>query len=294
MQYGVVFPQTEIGTDPALVRDFAQAMEAAGYDHLIAYDHVTGSPLERYEGPIGGFQRAPYTIADQFHEVFALFAHLAAVTERIIFVTSVLVLPMRQTVLAAKQAASVDILSKGRIRLGVGVGWNVAEYEAMGAEMRTRGRRLEEQITVMRRLWTEPLVTFEGAYHHIDRNAINPLPVQRPIPIWIGSGAADRSLRRVARMADGWMPLLQPGETLAESIPRLRGHLKVAGRNPETFPIEGRFRVSPGGPDDWRARAADLRTLGVSHITISAMRCGLTPSEQIDALVRCRSALDGA
>ncbi len=292
MQLGVVFPQTEIGTDPALVRDFAQAMEGAGYDHLIAYDHVTGSPLERYAGRSAAFSRAPYRSRTSSTKVFALFAHLAAVTERIVFVTSVLVLPMRQTVLAAKQAASVDILSKGRMRLGVGVGWNVAEYEAMSAEMHTRGRRLEKTDHCHASSLDQPLVTFEGAYHHIDRNGIYPLPVQQPIPIWIGSGAA------IGRCGGwrGWRTAgchcCQPGEALTESIRALRDHLKDAGQDPNTFRSRGASgcrRVSRR----WRTRAEDLRALGVSHITISAMRCGFTPAQQIDALVRCRAALAG-
>jgi probable F420-dependent oxidoreductase len=294
MKHGVVFPQTEIGTDPAVIRSFAEVVEGAGYEYLIAYDHVLGAGPERFDGPIGGFSSAPYTAEHPFHEVFTLFSHLAAVTERLEFVTSVLVLPQRQTALVAKQAAAVDILSGGRLRLAVGVGWNFTEYEALNEDFHTRGRRIEEQIEVMRRLWTEPLVTFSGRWHQLDRVGINPLPVQRPIPLWIGSGSSDRSLRRVARLADGWMPLLMPSEDLPTSLERLRGYAKEAGRDPNTLSIEARINAGGGEPADWLARARELRGLGVSHITVSTGRGGgLTPAQHIERLIRCKQVLDG-
>ncbi|MER3404742.1 MAG: hypothetical protein C4289_05905 [Chloroflexota bacterium] len=199
MQIGAIFPQTEIGADPVAIRDYAQAVEELGYAHLVAYDHVLGANTET---PERRGRRWPYTFQHQFHEPLVLFGYLAAITRRIGLVTGILILPQRQTALVAKQAAEVDVLSSGRLRLGVGLGWNEVEYEALGENFHNRGRRIEEQVTVLRALWTQPLVTFHGRWHHITDAGINPLPVQRPIPIWMG-GTDERVLRRIARMADG-------------------------------------------------------------------------------------------
>jgi probable F420-dependent oxidoreductase len=294
MKLGAVFPQTEIGTDSAIIRHFAQSLEKAGYDYLLAYDHVLGAHADRFEGPIGGFPSAPYTAEHPFHEVFTLFSHLAAVTERLEFVTSILILPQRQTALAAKQAAAVDILSKGRLRLAVGVGWNFAEYGALGEDFHTRGRRIEEQIQVMRMLWTEPLVTFHGAYHHLERVGINPLPLRRPIPLWVGSGASDRSLRRVARLADGWMPLLQPGEELREALHRLRAFLEKEGRGARAFGIDARLHIGRADPDSWLRQVRELRTLGVSHLAINTGRAGRPAQWHLDMLLRFKDLVRDA
>lgn len=294
MKLGAVFPQTEIGTDSAIIRHFAQSLEKAGYDYLLAYDHVLGAHADRFEGPIGGFPSAPYTAEHQFHEVFTLFSHLAAVTERLEFVTSVLILPQRQTALAAKQAAAVDILSKGRLRLAVGIGWNFAEYGALGEDFHTRGRRIEEQIQVMRMLWTEPLVTFHGAYHHLDRVGINPLPFQRPIPLWVGSGASDRSLRRVARLADGWMPLLQPGEELREALHRLRAFLEKERRDARAFGIDARLHLGRGDQDSWLRQVREMQTLGVSHLAINTGRAGRAAQWHLDMLLRVKDLVRDA
>src|ERR687892_1562373 len=196
MKLGVVFPQTEIGSAPAVIRDYAQAAESAGYDHLLVFDHVLGGKLERFD-KLG--RRPPYTDESPFHEVFVLFGYLAACTQRLELVTGIVILPQRQTALVAKQAAAVDVLADGRLRLGVGIGWNHVEYEALNENFHTRGRRVSEQIAVMRKLWTEPVVNFHGSYHHLDRAGINPLPVQRPIPVWMG-GMAEPVLKRVAEM----------------------------------------------------------------------------------------------
>ena len=294
MKLGAVFPQTEIGTDSAIIRHFAQSLEKAGYDYLLAYDHVLGAHADRFEGPIGGFPSAPYTAEHQFHEVFTLFSHLAAVTERLEFVTSVLILPQRQTALAAKQAAAVDILSKGRLRLAVGIGWNFAEYGALGEDFHTRGRRIEEQIQVMRMLWTEPLVTFHGAYHHLDRVGINPLPFQRPIPLWVGSGASDRSLRRVARLADGWMPLLQPGEELREALHRLRAFLEKERRDARASGIDARLHLGRGDQDSWLRQVREMQTLGVSHLAINTGRAGRAAQWHLDMLLRVKDLVRDA
>src|SRR5438309_856290 len=173
MKLGVVFPQTEIGSDPSVIRDYAQAAESAGYDHLLVFDHVLGGKLERFD-KLG--RRPPYTDESPFHEVFVLFGYLGACTQRLELVTGIVILPQRKTALVAKQAAAVDVLTGGRLRLGVGIGWNHVEYEALNEDFHTRGRRVSEQIAVMRKLWTEPVVTFKGSYHHLDRAGINPLP----------------------------------------------------------------------------------------------------------------------
>ncbi len=291
MQVGAVFPQTEIGTDPALIRDFAKIVERTGYDYLLAYDHVLGAHATRFDGPIGGFPTAPYTAEHQFHEVFTLFGFLAAVTDRLRFATSVLILPQRQTALAAKQAAAVDVLSGGRLRLAVGVGWNFAEYEALGEDFSTRGRRIEEQIHVMRLLWTEPIVTYRGEYHRLDRVGINPLPVQRPIPLWIGSGASERSLRRVARLADGWIPLLQPREPLAEALERLRAYATEEGRRTDAIGVDARLHIGSSEPDSWMSRLRELEALGITHLTVNSGRAGHTPDWHLERLRRFKEVI---
>ena len=233
MRYGVVFPQTEIGKDPSAIRDFAQAAEELGYHHLLAYDHVVGANPASRPG-----WRPPYTYKDTFHEPFVLFGYLAGLTKRIELVTGVIILPQRQTVLVAKQAAALDVLSGGRLRLGIGIGWNPVEYEALGENFKNRGRRSEEQVEVMRKLWTQELVTFEGEWHKITDAGLNPLPIQRPIPIWFGGGH-DQTLRRVARLGDGWFPLLGPDDKCRAMIEKIRVYTREAGRDPKSVGIEG-------------------------------------------------------
>ena len=228
MKLGVVFPQTEIGTDPAVIRDYAQASESAGYDHLLVFDHVLGGKLERFD-KLG--RTPPYTDQSPFHEVFVLFGYLAACTRRLELVTGIVILPQRQTALVAKQAAAVDVLTGGRLRLGVGIGWNHVEYEALNEDFHTRGRRVSEQIAVMRKLWTEPVVNFKGSYHHLDRAGINPLPVQRPIPVWMG-GMAEPVLKRVAEISDGWFPQFQPGDEASHTLDRVRAYIYKGGGSP--------------------------------------------------------------
>ncbi len=200
MQFGVVYPQTEFPPDPAAIKDFAQAAEALGLSHVVAYDHVVGANPNRP----GGW-KGPYTHESAFLEPFSLYSYMAAHTTRLGFLTGILILPQRQTTLVAKQAATLDVLSGGRLRLGIGLGWNEVEYVALGQDFHNRGRRMEEQVDVLRRLWTEPLVTYRGRWHRIEDAGLNPLPVQRPIPIWFG-GTDDRALRRGARLGDGWLP----------------------------------------------------------------------------------------
>ncbi|HEY9325316.1 MAG TPA: LLM class F420-dependent oxidoreductase, partial [Candidatus Limnocylindria bacterium] len=183
MRVGAVFPQLEIGTDPDAIAKYARTVEDLGYDHLVIFDHVLGADANRPGGWTGAYDHR-----SMFHEPFVLYGYLAAVTSRLRLATAVLVLGQRQTALVAKQAAEVDVLSRGRLTLGVGIGWNAVEYEALGESFTNRGRRIEEQIAVLRALWTQEVVDFKGRWHRIDRAGIDPLPVQRPIPIWMGGG----------------------------------------------------------------------------------------------------------
>ena len=211
MNVGVVFPQTEIGSDPLAIRDYVQAAEGLGFSHLIVYDHVLGADTQFHRDWQGG-----YALKDMFHEPFVLFGYLAAITTSLELVTAVLILGQRQTALVAKQAAEVDVLTGGRLRLGIGVGWNAVEYEALDQNFHDRGSRSEEQIALLRSLWTENVVNFQGRWHQVTHAGINPPPVQRPIPIWIGAGGRlspvpnERILRRVARLSDGWFPQFPP------------------------------------------------------------------------------------
>ena len=234
MRVGVVFPQTEIGADPGAVRDYVQAAEGLGYAHLIIYDHVLGADPKLHEEWKGS-----YTSKDMFHEPFVVFGYMAAITSRLELVTAVLVLGQRQTALVAKQAAEVDILTGGRLRVGIGIGWNHVEYEALGENFHNRGRRSEEQVALLRSLWTQEVVDFTGRWHRVPHAGLNPLPVQRPIPVWMGAGGRQSPtppvpvLRRIARIADGWFPQFAPEDDGArETIDALAGYAREAGRGP--------------------------------------------------------------
>jgi len=284
MRYGVVFPQTEIGKDPSAIRDFAQAAEELGYHHLLAYDHVVGANPASRPG-----WRPPYTYKDTFHEPFVLFGYLAGLTKRIELVTGVIILPQRQTVLVAKQAAALDVLSGGRLRLGIGIGWNPVEYEALGENFKNRGRRSEEQVEVMRKLWTQELVTFEGEWHKITDAGLNPLPIQRPIPIWFGGGH-DQTLRRVARLGDGWFPLLGPDDKCRAMIEKIRAYTREAGRDPRSVGIEGRIMIGQGSPEQWTKEIQTWKELGATHVTANTMKAGFSsPSGHVEALRRFRA-----
>ncbi len=266
MQIGVQFPHQVVGHDPAAVAEFAQGAEDAGFDYLFAFEHVAGAHADRFRGADTGFRSPPYLYDYPFHEPFTLFAYLAGVTRRIGFATTVLVLPQRQTVLVAKQAAEVAILSGGRLRLGVGVGWNHAEYEALGFDFHSRGRRADEQIVLMRKLWTEPLVTFRGRWHALDRVGIAPLP-PAPVPVWIGGGLGAATLRRVARLGDGWMPM-GLGGTPGDILAQVRRYMVEAGRDPDSLRIQGAIGMA-GGPGEWVAAAKRWQDLGATHLSVS-------------------------
>lgn len=269
MKVGVVFPQTEIGSDPVVVRDYAQTAEGLGYSHLLVYDHVLGANTTDRPN-----WKGPYTSETPFHEPFVLFGYLAAITEQMELVTGVIILPQRQTALVAKQAAEVDILSGGRLRLGVGVGWNPIEYVGLGQDFGTRGKRIEEQVIMLRALWSATSISFEGQTENIRRAGINPLPVQRPIPIWMG-GSAEVVLKRIGRMADGWFPQMKPDDEARREIEAIRGYAESAGRDPASIGIEARLNLRGGTPDSWQQELDAWRELGATHIGINTMGMGL-------------------
>ena len=291
MKLGVVFPQTEIGPDPAAVREYALAAEELGYDDILAYDHVLGANAASRPGWDGAYQHT-----DMFHEVFVLFGYLAGLTSHIGLSVGVLVLPQRQTALVAKQAAAIDVLSGGRMRLGVGVGWNRVEFEALGEDFGNRGRRSEEQVRVLRELWTQELVTFDGRWHTITDAGLNPLPVQRPIPVWFGGGA-DQTLRRIARLGDGWiMPGdgVRPDEETTAALSRLHDYAQKEGRDPAKMGIEKVLFLNMGPEEQWADIVASWRDAGANRVSISTMNAGLTsPQAHIDAIGRFKKAVAG-
>ncbi|HWX77623.1 MAG TPA: LLM class F420-dependent oxidoreductase [Candidatus Acidoferrales bacterium] len=286
MRFGVVFPQTEIGTDPAVIRDFAQTAEGLGYHHILAYDHVIGVNPASRQG-----WRPPYTHKDSFHEPFVLFSYLAGVTKTLEFTTGVIILPQRQTVLVAKQAAALDVLSGGRLRLGIGIGWNPVEYEALGENFKNRGRRSEEQVEVLRQLWTQELVTYEGQWHRITDAGLNPLPIQRPIPIWFG-GSDDRALRRLARLGDGWFPMMGPHDTCRAAIDKIGSYAREAGRDPKSIGIESRVMIGQTSPEEWKKEIEAWKNLGATHLAVNTMKAGLpTPTAHIEAIRRVKAVI---
>jgi len=279
MRVGVVFPQTEIGADPHYIKDYAQAAEDLGYSHILAYDHVIGANLASRPG-----WKPPYSHLDIFHEPLVLFGYLAGVTKKIEFVTGIIILPQRQTILVAKQAAALDVLSGGRVRFGIGIGWNPVEYEALGENFTNRGLRSEEQIAVLRKLWTQQTVTFEGRWHKIVDAGINPLPIQQPIPIWFGGGD-ERALRRLAKLGDGWFPLLPPDEKCRAAIEKIHAYAKEAGRDANAIGIEGRISYGQGSPDTWTQDLQAWKQLGATHASFNTMKAGLnSPFAHIEAI----------
>ncbi|HEX2184734.1 MAG TPA: LLM class F420-dependent oxidoreductase, partial [Chloroflexota bacterium] len=268
MQIGAVLSQNELGGDLGGLRAYAQAVQDLGYDFLVAADHVVGTEAAAHPE----LERV-FPIESVVHEPFSLLSYLAAVAPRLGFVTSVIILPQRQTVLVAKQAAELDLLTNGRFRLGVGIGWNPVEFEALGIPFNDRARRFEEQIEVMRRLWTERVVTFEGKYHTLRAAGINPRPVQQPIPIWIGA-SAEVAVRRATRIADGFLPLAPLDGGWQATIDKLHGWLEQAGRAPASFGLEGRLDASRGTPDDWRKAVEMWQGFGASHLSVTTGRLG--------------------
>ncbi|MDT5392164.1 MAG: hypothetical protein QOE04_5805 [Mycobacterium sp.] len=273
MRVGVVFPQTELGGDPGAVRAYGETVEAVGYTHVLAYDHVVGADPAVHTGWAG-----PYDVNTTFHEPLVMFGYLAAVTRSVELVTGVIILPQRQTALVAKQAAEVDLLSGGRLRLGIGLGWNAVEYEALGEDFTNRGKRSGEQIELMRRLWTEQTVSFDGDFHRVTGAGLAPLPVQRPIPLWIGTRSTP-GYRRAGRLADGWFPMMEPGPDLDYARGIVEKAAVEAGRDPAAIGMEG--RVTWSGDDDALARdVAAWAATGASHLSINTMGAGLTSVDE--------------
>ncbi len=277
MDIGVVFPQTEFGNNPAAIKDYAQTAEALGYTHILAYDHVLGANPDRP----GGWQ-GPYTYQTSFHEVFTLFSFMAAVTKQIEFVTGVLILTQRQTALVAKQVAEISILSNGRFRLGVGIGWNAVEYTALNEDFTNRGKRVEEQIDVMRKLWSQELVTYEGKWHTIPDAGINPLP-KHPIPIWFG-GHHDNMLRRVATMGDGWMPNYRTAAKAQPSFDKIKAYAAEAGRDPAEIGLHPRVVYSEGDQNAMHDIMEDWDALGANHISLNTLGSKFTTAQHIGAM----------
>ena len=268
MKIGLVFPQTEFGNDPIAVRDYAQTAESLGFTHLLAYDHVLGANPDRP----GGWQ-GPYTHQNPFHEVFVLFSFMAGLTTSLEFITGILILPQRQTAVVAKQAASLDVLSSGRFRLGVGVGWNKVEMESIGFNFHNRGRRVEEQIDLLKLLFTQEL----------GDPGLNPLPVQRPIPIWLG-GHSDAVLRRLARKGDGWLPGYRTAEAAKESLDKIESYLAAYGRSPNEIGLEPRLHYKDG-PDAWQKYFAGWQAAGATHLSFNTMGVGFdTPQKHLEAI----------
>jgi probable F420-dependent oxidoreductase len=268
MRIGVVFPQTEIGADAGAVRAYAEHVEGLRFTHLLAYDHVVGADPNVHAG-WDGF----YDVHNTFHEPLVTFGYLAAVTTSLELVTGILILPQRQTVLVAKQAAEVDLLSGGRLRLGVGLGWNAVEYEALGEDFSNRGKRSEEQVDLMRTLWTEQTVTYHGTYHQVTGAGLAPLPIQRPIPVWFGA-SSPRAFRRAGRLGDGWFPMVGPGPKLEQALQEVAQAATEAGRDPAQIAMEGRVSWN-GNADDLAAGLRVWADAGASHVSINTMGAGL-------------------
>ena len=243
-------------------------VEQLGYHHLLAYDHVVGADPAVHSGWQG-----PYDVDTTFHEPFVLFGYLAAMTS-LELVTGIIILPQRQTALVAKQAAEVDLLTGGRFRLGVGLGWNAVEYEALGKDFTTRGRRSEEQVELLRRLWTEPSVTFDGRDEQVTGAGLAPLPMQRPIPIWFGA-QSPAAYRRAGRLGDGWFPQVQPGPALDEARAIVDEAAVSAGRDPSTIGMEGRTNWT-GDVGDVVADAGRWEQSGATHLSVNTMRAGFS------------------
>ena len=285
MRVGVVYPHQEIGDDPARITAFAQAAEDLGYAHIVAYDHVLGAdPAHR-----PAWWKGAYTNRDAFHEPLVLFGYIAAVTRKIELAFGIVILPQRQTALVAKQVATLDVLSGGRVRFGAGIGWNHVEYEALGMSWRDRAKRIEEQIAVLRLLWTEELVDYTGSWHRIDRAGIRPLPVQRPIPIWMGADE-EVAVKRVARLADGWFSHLAPDDEGRAALDRFRGYVRAAGRDPARVGVEGRVAAT-GSPDEWVRKAAAFRDMGMTHLELRTSGSGFPDVDaHVAAMRRFREA----
>jgi probable F420-dependent oxidoreductase len=286
MRIGVVFPQTEIGADVGAVRAYAQQVESLGFTHVLAYDHVLGADPAVHRGWSG-----PYDLESTFHEPFVLFGFLAGFTS-LEFVTGIIILPQRQTALVAKQAAALDVLSSGRLRLGIGLGWNAVEYEALGKTFSDRGKRVDEQVELLRRLWTERSVTFDGTYDTVIGAGLAPLPTQRPIPVWFGAQSPP-AYRRAGRLGDGWLPQVPPGPKLDEARAMVEAAARQAGRDPSALGMEGRVSWGDKTVDKLAEQVGRWRSAGATHVSVNTMGCGLaTVDDHVRVLRDIARSLD--
>lgn len=290
MRIGVTLPTNEIGGDRIAIRDFAQAAEALGYTHILGIDHVVGAN----RGSRPGWQ-GYYDHTNVFDEPFVLLGYIAGVAPGLELGTGIVILPQRQTVLVAKQTAEIDVLCGGRFRFGVGLGWNDVEYEALGQDFHTRAARMEEQIELLRLLWANELVTFKGRWDTITDAGLNPLPPRRSIPIWFGSISSEQALRRMARLGDGWLPILPPDEKTARVIERLRSYVQEAGRDPAAFGIDPMIGVddmvnkTPRRPEDWARDAEWWKAQGATHCSLFTVGAGLKGADaHIEAIRKFR------
>jgi len=294
MQLGASLPVGDIGTGPAVLRDYAQAAERLGYDYLVGPDHVLGmNPAADTSG------RRVGTTATAYHDPFVLFGFLAGCTEKIGFAAGVLILAQRQAALVAKQAACLDELCGGRFRLGVGVGWNEIEFEGLGEDFHTRGKRSEEQVRFMQALWAQPHVTFDGEFHHLHDGGINPRPKSGRVPIWFG-GHAEATFRRAAKYGDGFMPnAWPPGDAALAAFEKLRTLTRAAGRDPASVGLEVWVSPGAGTEADWRREIAFWKQAGVTHVNahttfasaIHKRIAGKTAAEHLAAITRYRAAV---
>ncbi len=288
VRVGVVFPQTEIGADRSAIEEYAFAVQELGFKHILAYDHVLGADPQVHSP-----WRGPYDIDTTFHEPLVLFGFLSALTN-LELVSGIIILPQRQSALLAKQAAEVDLLCGGHLRLGVGLGWNPVEYQALGKSFSNRGARISEQVELMRALWTQRSVTFQGRFEQVSGAGICPAPIQRPIPIWFGA-MSEPALRRAGSIADGWFPRMPPGPELQRSLAHLHQGAKAAGRDPKSIGIEGRITLHPSDPGSVVQQALQWRQLEASHLCLSTMGLGLrAPQEHVALLAQASQALQDA
>ena len=283
MEIGAVFPHNEIGTDPQAIKDYAQGVEELGVTHLLIYDHVLGADRDRP----GGFE-GPYDKDVAFHEPFTTFAFIAAVTKNLDMITTVMILPQRQTVLVAKQAAELAILSNNRFKLGIGVGWNAVEYTGLNENFKNRGKRQEEQVELMRLLWDSEVLEYKGDYHHIDKASINPRP-SKSVPIWFGGGAP-QLIERCADLGDGWIPLMGPNEAARKTLAAIKEKRESKGLDWDNFGVQAQAQYAGGDAERWNKHAEKWRDLGASHLAIATHNA--TPTNVDGHLSRIKEYLN--
>lgn len=288
IKLGAIFPQTEIGTNTLAIREYVLAVEQLGFDYILAFDHILGADISNRPNWNG-----PYTKEHSFYEPFVLFAYIASITSNIELATGIIILPQRQTALVAKQASTLDLLSNGRLRLGIGIGWNSVEYEALGEDFSNRGIRSEEQVDVMRALWTNETINYEGNWHNINDAGINPLPIQKPIPIWFG-GKSEKVLERIGRIGDGWIAsgLNGPNQESISIFDKIHDYTKKASRKPEDVGLETWLSTKQAPLELLADQALEWQNIGATHIGLTTMGAGYSSiKEHIQALEDFKSLI---